>query len=117
MADKIPKIINSNTSFLFIGLLCSFRTLFAQDEVVKASRISLPVTVDGKASEWALPLSLYDSDTKLFFGFSNDDKNMYVCFQSADEINQQKIMQAGMEVTLSTKGKHKVSIGLSLIHI
>jgi uncharacterized membrane protein YgcG len=100
--------------FLFIGLLFYSVQLFAQDEVAKATRVSTPVKVDGKASEWNLPLSLYDSDTKLFFGFANDDKNIYLCFQSADEISQEKIMKAGMEVTLSEKGKHRVSIDFPL---
>ena len=99
-----------NKYLLFIVLLFCSGHLSAQDEVARASWISSPVKADGKASEWKLPLSLYDSDTKLFFGFSNDQKNIYLCFQSPDEINQEKIMQAGVEVTLSVKGKHKVSI-------
>lgn len=106
--------MNIKKYFLFIGLLFCSVQLFAQDEVAKATRVSSPVKVDGKASEWNLPLSLYDSDTKLFFGFANDDKNIYLCFQSADEISQEKILAAGMEVTLSAKGKHKVSIDFPL---
>lgn len=114
MNNYFLQMIIMKKYFLIIATLYYSGQLFAQDEVAKAARVSTPVKIDGKASEWSLPLSLYDSDTKLFFGFANDDKNIYLCFQSADEISQEKIMQAGMEVTLSAKGKHKVSIDFPL---
>jgi hypothetical protein len=86
----------------------------AQADAVKSAWLAKPVTVDGNPKEWTLPLRFYDADTKLFFAFTNDDKNLYLCFQSPDEINEMKIMQAGMEVSLSAKGKHKVSIDFPL---
>lgn len=104
MIERIPAI-----------LLIFFSTLsFAQDEVAKSSWISSPVKIDGKAQEWKLPLRYYDAGTKLFFAFANDDKNLYLCFQAPDEMSQVKIMRAGMEVYLSVKGKHKISVTFPL---
>lgn len=77
---------------------------FAQDDVPKAAWVSSPVTIDGKAPDWKLPLRLYDSDTKLFFAFANDDTNLYLCFQAPDDMFQTKIIRAGMEVAVSAKG-------------
>jgi hypothetical protein len=87
---------------------------FGQDEIARSSWITSPVKIDGKPQEWKLPLRYYDAVTKLFFAFANDDKNLYVCFQAPDEMTQVKIMRAGIEVYLSVKGKHKVSVTFPL---
>ena len=104
MIRNIPAII-----LLFFSTLA-----FAQDDVIKSSWTSSPVKIDGMPQEWKLPLRYYDAGTKLFFAFANDDKNLYLCFQAPDEMNQVKIMRAGMEIYLSTKGKHKVSVTFPL---
>jgi len=83
---------------------------FSQDDIGRSSWITTPVKVDGSPVEWNQPLRYYDHNTKLFFAFNNDDKNLYICFQTADETSQMKIMRSGMEVTLVTKNKHKASI-------
>ncbi len=82
---------------------------FAQDDVFKASWIS-PVKIDGNPQEWNLPLHYYDYTTKLFFAFANDGDKLYLCFQNKDEMNQYKIMQAGMKVSVGFKGKHKLTV-------
>jgi len=95
---------------LAIALLLVSKISFAQEGTPKSTWISSPVIIDGKASEWKLPLRFYDDGTKLFFAFANDDKNLYLCFQAPDNMFQMKIIRAGMEVSVSAKGKHKVSI-------
>lgn len=80
---------------------------FAQSDILKSNRIASVIKIDGNASEWHLPLRFYDNSTKLFFDFSNDDNNLYLCFQSKDDAEQMKIMRAGITITLSTKGKGK----------
>lgn len=76
------------------------------------------VVVDGNASEWKLPLKYYDNATHLFFALQNDSNNLYLCLQSKDEINQVKILNGGMRITLSNKinGKHKSTISFPLPH-
>ncbi len=96
-------------SVAFVLMFVSVFSL-AQDGTPKSTWVSSPVTIDGKANEWKLPLRFYDSGTKLFFAFANDDKNLYLCFQSPNKMFQTKIMGAGMEVSVSAKGKHKVSV-------
>ena len=89
---------------------------FAQGDIGQAAWVSSPVKVDGLATEWSMPLRYYHSDAKLFFAFANDDKNLYLCFQTVDNVQQRKIMRSGMKVALSSKGngKHKVSISFPM---
>lgn len=98
-------------NILSIALLLFSLSCIAQDDIPRATWIS-PVTIDGNAREWAQPLQFYDNITKLFFAFANDKNNIYLCFQSNDDLNQMRIMRAGMKVSISTKGKdkHKVTI-------
>lgn len=104
------KIIFFLTAFTFIY---TTGNLFAQD-IAKSARVSSPIKIDGDPQEWTQPLRYYDVSTKLSFAVTNDDRNIYICFQTADELNQVKIMRAGMSVSLSPKGMHKVSINFPL---
>src|SRR5882757_1216273 len=99
-----------------IGLLFIAGNAVAQSDVAKANWAPI-MKVDGSADEWSQPLRFYDNDSKLFYSFVNDDKNLYLCFETDDEINQAKIMRAGIKVSLSVKGKdkHKVSIDFPIV--
>lgn len=100
--------------FLAFGLTFVSCLSFSQDGLIKSTWVSAPVKIDGNAREWKRPLRFYDLNTKLSFAFTNDDKNLYLCFQTPDEMNELKIMHAGMEVSLITRGKHKASINFPL---
>ena len=79
----------------------------AQSDVATAKWMPQPASIDGKLTEWKQPLSFYDDNTKLLFDIANDSSNIYLCFKSEDEMNQTKLMRAGMKITLSTKSKPK----------
>jgi hypothetical protein len=105
------KIFISTLACFFISSL-----LWAQDVLPVAVWAVAPIKADGNPAEWNLPLRFYDNSTKLFFAFANNSKNLYLCFQTSDEINQQKILRAGMKVILISKtgDKRKVSINFPL---
>ena len=73
------------------------------------------ITIDGKIQDWG-SLKHYDNQSRLFFDFKNDSNNLYLCFQTKDEMNQAKIMRSGMKIILSDKinGKHKSTINFPL---
>ena len=100
-------------------LYCIATSSFAQENL-KSVWTNQPVDVNGSGSGWNLPLKFYDNETNLFFALKNDSNNLYLCFQSKDEIIQTKIMRAGMKIILSDKinGKHKsvLSFPLSAKH-
>lgn len=87
---------------------------FAQDATSEWAKDK--IEVDGNANDWKLPLKHYDNQTGLFFDFKNDNNNLYLCFQTKDEMNEAKILRSGMKVILSNKvnGKHKSIISYPL---
>jgi len=101
---------------LLIALLFIFITsyAFAQDEPT-SQWAQNTITVDGNAQDWN-SLKHYDNNSRLFFDFKNDSNNLYLCFQSKDEMNEAKILRAGMKIILSDKmnGKHKSIINFPL---
>lgn len=96
-------------------LICITTISFAQENL-RSVWTNQPVIINGNASEWNLPLKNYDNQTNLFFAIKNDSNNLYLCFQSKDEMNQAKIISSGMKIILSDKinGKHKSSISFPL---
>ena len=78
-------------------------------DVTTAKWMQQPVVVDGNASEWG-ELNLYDDYTKLSFAIANDSDNIYLCFENSDEMNQMKMMRAGMKISLTAKGKNKHNV-------
>ncbi|MEO8819983.1 MAG: hypothetical protein ABI374_04010 [Ginsengibacter sp.] len=94
--------------FLAVLFLSVSGFSFAQDGP-SATWAKNKVVVDGNANEWNLPLKNYDNTTGLFFDFENDSTHLYLCFQTKYEINESRIMRAGMKIILSNKinGKHK----------
>lgn len=89
-------------------LLCLFFCFqcFSQSDVPAARWMNQPVTVDGINNEWG-ELNFYDDETQLNFAIANDSNNIYLCFEPAGQMDEMKILRAGMKVTLSTKGKSK----------
>lgn len=71
-----------------------------------------PPAIDGKPSEWMIPLRFYDVNTKLQYMVSNDRKNLYICLRSADDKTTANIMQYGLQLYLDTTGHHKKLSGI-----
>lgn len=100
--------------FFLLTLFFITKSIFAQDNP-SAQWTKNNITVDGNVQDWN-SLKHYDNGTRLFFDFKNDSNNLYLCFQTKDEINQAKIMRSGMKIILSDKinGKHKSIINFPL---
>lgn len=60
------------------------------------------IIVDGKSSEWTIPLKFYDDKSKLQYAIANDNENLYVCIRATEEVTQRKIYAAGMQIILDT---------------
>jgi hypothetical protein len=93
--------------FCIILIAGVFDHLLAQSDVATAKWMAQPVIIDGENTEWGRSLNFYDEDTKLSFALGSDSNNIYLCFESENGPNQMKIMRAGMNIELSTKGKNK----------
>jgi len=71
-----------------------------------------PVTIDGKATEWKIPLDYYDDKTKLNFSISNDKTNIYFCIRATEDETQKGIIHEGFQIWLDTTGGKKKQIGI-----
>ncbi|MEN8229214.1 MAG: hypothetical protein ABFS38_13735, partial [Bacteroidota bacterium] len=71
------------------------------------------ILIDGLSPDWSLPLKFYDNSTRISYAIANDSVNIYLCFVTADETMQMKILRAGMVVGLDTLGKKKQHISIS----
>jgi hypothetical protein len=66
------------------------------------------LVVDGKISDWNLPLPLFDQESKINYEVSNDANNLYVCMKIVDQQSQLKFLQNGFQLDISSsaiKGK------------
>lgn len=100
-----------------LTIILIFITAFSFAQTKATSQwTNIEITIDGKAHDWNPPLKHYDNQTALFFDFKNDSNNLYLCFQTKDQINEAKIIRSGMRVILSDKinGKHKSVISFPL---
>lgn len=71
-----------------------------------------PVAIDGKATEWKIPLDYYDDKTKLNFSISNDTKNIYFCVRATEDETQKGIIRNGLRIWIDTTGGKKDQAGL-----
>ncbi len=71
-----------------------------------------PVTVDGTASEWRIPLRFYDPDTKLNYSLTNDDDKIYLCARIVDELSQAKVVRNGIYIWFDTLAKKNKAVGI-----
>lgn len=91
----------------FLPLACiAFSLNLRAQDVSTAKWPAAPVIIDGNADEWHQPLNFYDAETKLLFAIANDSTNIYLCFEAKDNATAMKIMRAGMQIELDTKGRH-----------
>jgi hypothetical protein len=73
---------------------------------------SKPVTIDGKANEWKIPLDYYDEKSKLNFSISNDGTNLYFCIRATETETQKGIIRNGLQIFIDTTGGKKKEMGI-----
>ena len=73
---------------------------------------SRKVTIDGKISEWSIPLRFYDQETGMNYNISNDNYNIYFVCSISNEFLQTKILRSGLEFRIDTLGKKTFAVGI-----
>lgn len=102
---KILIVITASTPLLFIAG-CSSPLIYNsvwQDK---------PVTIDGKAKEWKIPLDYFDDKTKLNFSITNDKANLYFCIRATEDETQKGIIHSGLQICIDTTGGKKNDVGI-----
>lgn len=66
------------------------------------------IVIDADDNDWKDYPFLYDEKTRSLIGFYNDDKNLYVCFQTMDKDIQRQLISQGLYIWFNkTGGKEK----------
>lgn len=86
--------------FLLAGLLITCQVIKAQS--TQSETASNPQV-------WAAEELVKDEKTSFLTGVKNDNENLYLIFQTANQQALNKVMQAGMSIKLKTKTKPKLN--------
>lgn len=92
------------TSILFVASL----NLQAQKVTnIQETAVWAPesIKVDGKLNEWNDSFQSMNKATQLYYTISNDDKNLYLVFKSANLNAGNKIVAGGLNLTINAAGK------------
>ena len=79
---------------------------------LKSNWQSKPISADGNASEWFIPLRFYDSESKLNYNLTNDNENIYICARIVDELSQAKVVRNGINIWFDTLAKKNKACGI-----
>jgi len=63
------------------------------------------IKVDGKATEWGDKLQAYNKATGIFYNMANDDDNIYLVVQAANQEIIHKIVAGGIVLSVNTSAK------------
>ena len=97
-------------SVICIGIILFFST--CTTTALKSNWQSKPVSIDGNAAEWFIPLRFYDPETKLNYNITNDNENIYICLRIVDELAQAKVVRNGINIWLDTAAKKNKACGI-----
>ncbi|OEK06576.1 hypothetical protein [Roseivirga misakiensis] len=92
--------------FLLIGLLT--QNVSAQNDAY----FTKTAAIDGLSTEWSKDLLNFDRETAFTTAVRNDTENLYILFQTDDQMAIDKLLAAGMEVSFKAKTKPKLNAKL-----
>ncbi|UAY53500.1 hypothetical protein [Ferruginibacter albus] len=82
----------------FYTISCSHKT-FPTDSYQQTK-----VTIDGDLSEWSKPLRFTSTEGQIQYDVTNDDKNIYISFETNDDITATKILRSGVSIYFDVTG-------------
>ena len=71
------------------------------------------VKIDGDIKEWGDSLRYYNAEKKLNYTLANDKDNLYMAIRINDHSEQMRVMNAGLTLSINTKGKKKEMYSLT----
>jgi hypothetical protein len=111
-------IMTKNYQLFLVAFLClSISEAMAQKlPNVQETSLLAPtdVKVDGKAGEWNSQFQAYNKAVELFYTITNDNEKLYVAIQTADLDIANKIICAGMTLTINGSGRMKDKDGMAI---
>ncbi|MES2265529.1 MAG: hypothetical protein V4520_02135 [Bacteroidota bacterium] len=102
------------SSSLLLILATTLATAIAQPK--KIQKLSPPpanLTIDGNLSDWGDSLRYHNNDKNLNYTLSNDRENLYAVIRITDRLEQARVLNAGITLSIDTKGKKKETFGMT----
>jgi len=100
------------TAIAYLAVLILLSSCSPTVQLCQSNWQDKPVVVNGKTTQWSIPLQYFDNDTRLNYVISNDDTNLYYWIRITDDKEQLRVMRAGMQVWIDTTGKSKQQVGI-----
>jgi hypothetical protein len=88
-------------------LSCHAANLSAQKNVVASQWKDFNITIDGHAKGWPTRVTHEAPQTKICYSIANDAENLYIYMHCTDKSTISKILRAGIDLWIDTKGGRK----------
>jgi uncharacterized membrane protein YgcG len=103
----------------FVCIIASlFTVIIARAQGPKNSQTTLQappgtIKVDGDPKEWGDSLRYYNQEKKFNYALANDKTTLYAAIRLTDKTDQLRALNAGVTLSIDTKGKKKESFSLT----
>jgi len=106
--------MKQSIKYAFAVSISALWLLNASAQKTTPTSLTLPkapagVTIDGQLSEWADSSFVYNGDSKLKYILSSDDSYLYLTATLDQKAMRQKVLGAGITLSINTEGKKKKS--------
>jgi hypothetical protein len=71
------------------------------------------ITIDGDLNDWGDSLRYYNQDKQIKYSLANDKDNIYMAIRINDRTEQVWILNAGLTLSIDTRGKKKESFSIT----
>jgi hypothetical protein len=71
------------------------------------------ITIDGNPKEWGDSLRYFNDEKKLNYALANDKTTLYAAIKLTDKMDQMRTLNAGITLSIDTKGKKKETYSLT----
>ena len=99
--------------YLFMVLVVVIFASCARNDAPQGHFQSVPVTADGEASEWDLPLRFANKEYTISYNITNDKKNIYFILMTKDEEMEKRILKYGVSLYFDPKGETNKKFALN----
>lgn len=101
--------MNLRSLVLLLPFVLGFEALAGNNN----SMYKTDVVVDGRNTEWKMPLSKKNTITGITYEIANDERNIYMIVRVTDTTSIRQIRQNGLEVWINKDGKTKNTTGIT----
>ena len=71
------------------------------------------VAIDGSLADWGDSLRYRNTEKNISYTFANDKENLYAVIRIDDRLEQARVLNAGITLSIDTRGKKKESFGIT----